>query len=589
VSRALLASLIATMISGACGGGTGRLTCDTLAATAADAPPDPTGAAWVEGIWSTLVPIAVHLDPDFPPTRLAVLGASATRPGGDALESGAWTCQSSGVVYVSDALVRYTRERAAEGEDFMAFVLAHELAHRRFDRGDAALGEDCPDADSTIEQLADHRATFLVAQARRPRGSAGVGGRYAPFRLGGDAGLRAFFRGELGWTEGCPALAERVGAVTRALASFETYQALHEVTTSLVAVGRPEMTIELLRALVARIGEVGDRESAAVPELHVLLAVAHLDRAQRESFWPRSGPSLGQLPCLPVLPTRSALSAFDERGPRGPSSIERFVVRDELAEAGAALDEAIAGGVDPAALEGLRMCIALVGGDPVAARLHLERFDATLATRGPTPEGFARVLAGNRALVRLGELVFRAGVDLEPEAFRREAERALPTLVDHPRAQARLRHWLRPESGGDPRGATTVGVAAEVLDTLAAARQELIAELERASREGAATERLSPELTLRTFTHERLTLREVMFVDAVGRERRYRVADVAPPPEGARALKAWRAACRSEPVAGTDVGAELSVIDCDDDGSWLVWSRDGLSAERVTRVEGGTP
>ncbi|TNF23163.1 MAG: hypothetical protein EP329_27895, partial [Deltaproteobacteria bacterium] len=53
--------------------------------------------------------------------------------------TGAWFCRASDTIYVSGALTRYAHlGRASDGGDFLAFVIGHELAHRRFDARGAA-------------------------------------------------------------------------------------------------------------------------------------------------------------------------------------------------------------------------------------------------------------------------------------------------------------------------------------------------------------------------------------------------------------------------------------------------------------------
>ncbi|MCB9735857.1 MAG: hypothetical protein H6745_24995 [Deltaproteobacteria bacterium] len=281
--------------------------------------------------------------------------------------AGAWFCVQGDVVYVSEPLVRWAwLGREVDGRDLLGFVVAHELAHRRFDAADAPLaGDACPAQDPEREIRADRRATFLLATARDP----GRGGRgFSPFNLARHDAIAAFFENELGWAPGCDALTRRVAAVDEALARIGTLGGLYDVALALALAGRDDDSVDA--ALGAIAAYLSGATWDALPELDVVRALVHLERATRAGW---CGPALARsslspspctLPCEPAVPRYPALAPRDVVGVRAGRAVDRG---KELATARRLIASAVVRGVDPRPLRGIEACAAYVEGDPARA------------------------------------------------------------------------------------------------------------------------------------------------------------------------------------------------------------------------------
>jgi len=281
-------------------------------------------------------------------------------------EAGAWFCAEGDVVYVSRALVSWAwLGRAVDGRDFLGFVLAHELAHRRFDRDDGALGDACPEVDYAREARADRRAAFLLAAARDPERGRG----FSPFRLDRHEALTSFFRGELGWGRDCPALTARVGAVADAIARMTELQALYAAATDITFAGPDDVALALLGGLERRVAAAsGEGAWDAVPELRVARALVHLERAAAVGWCPEAvthaplEPSPCTLRCIPTLPRYARLAPRDVMGVRDRRLVDKA---RELATVRRLLDEAAAQGFERGA--SIEACVAYLEGDPARA------------------------------------------------------------------------------------------------------------------------------------------------------------------------------------------------------------------------------
>ncbi len=315
--------------------------------------PDNEAAIWSSQIWDTIVVAATTIDlrPDKPSLKIIRHDAPS-----------AWYCRQRDTVYVASRLVEYSfGGRGADGADFLGFVLAHELAHRRFDGGaQHKLAGACPDGDAPIEAAADRRATFLLAIAKHPT----TGRGFSPFELARRDSRAAFFEAELGWDAACPMLATRVAATRSAVDRMATYAVLYDVTLTLAAAG-DEAAVAVAAALRDGIG--GDGWDA-VPELGLVRAALHLAQANASGWCPpgmaNSGadPDPCTLPCAVALPRFPRLAPVDVRGTRGEQAR-----RDALLAARRELDQAARGGLDKGALAGAEACHAYLSRDPNGA------------------------------------------------------------------------------------------------------------------------------------------------------------------------------------------------------------------------------
>ncbi len=342
--------------------------CDALKALAPVS--DDQARTWVTGIWEGLVAAQARLGGGAVLPTLRLIGSSE-------LAAGAWFCQRSATVYVSSALIDYAwAGRGSDGAELMAFALAHELAHARFDTGDRQLGGKCPDQDAALEARADRRAAFLVALASDPEGR-----RFRPATLVRRDALKALFTAELGWAADCPALSARLAAVEVALGKMDDLAQVFEVALVLSAAGAGATTT-VLAALHDVAGQRDPLDGGwdALPELAVLRATHHLQRAATVG-WCQPAitnaelvPDPCTLPCPIIVPGRSRLSP-DPAGERrrtgrdGPDGVD---VPMELLVARLMLDMARLQGVAAADLAGAEACHAYLSADPMRGMRALE-------------------------------------------------------------------------------------------------------------------------------------------------------------------------------------------------------------------------
>jgi hypothetical protein len=296
------------------------------------------------------------------------------------ISPGAWYCPAGDAIYVSRELALWAWQgRASDGADFLAFVVAHELAHRRFDASGqvtsalaqahslSARGRSCPTAaEALTESSADHRAVFLVGLARNP-----FDGRdFSPFNLTRRDGIRAFLAQELGWPLDCPSLDARVAAVVAATSRMRELGALYEA--ALLLAMAPTDGVGGARSLsmraLARLGTLTRGPGwDAVPEIDLLRAVQHVDRAQRAGWCPTFLASAGlrpdpcELRCAPVFPRFAGLSPYDVIGSRTGESATRA---EELAKARDLLAGAKKAGLRPEHALGVEACIAFADAKP---------------------------------------------------------------------------------------------------------------------------------------------------------------------------------------------------------------------------------
>lgn len=417
----------------------------------------PEGGAqsqWVDGIWRALTQADLRV----------AQGPAATLRIVDADRSGAWYCRNTDQVLVSVELIDYAwRGRASDGSDFLAFALAHELAHRRFDPRDAELGASkCPDLDLARERRADARAAFLVATAIDPVTRRG----FSPFNLVRRDALATFLASELGWPDTCPALSERVAAVSEAVAQITLLGQLYDATAllRLAAPPRGPDAVPIIEALSQRVNAAteGPAQSwAAVPELELLVALTHLDRAG-EVGWCTDAlaraplePSPCALRCVPFAPSYAMLAAVDARGARHAPGLDRDL---ELALARRALRRAAALGASPREVAGVQVCADVLALDTAAARTQL----AIVARALPSFVGAdlargLRVRAQLRdldALIALQEALLEESApvasDTWLDAMREHAESG--ALASDAAAASTLRVWLA-------HGTSSVGVS----------------------------------------------------------------------------------------------------------------------------------
>ena len=521
-------------------------TCDALEALA-PASPDQ-ARTWVTGIWEGLVAALASLDGGAVLPTLRLVGSAD-------LAAGAWFCQRSSTVYVSSALVDYAWSgRGSDGAELMAFALAHELAHARFDTGDRQLGGRCPDQDAALEARADRRAAFLVALASDPGGR-----RFRPATLVRRDALKALFTAELGWAADCPALSARLAAVEVALAKMDDLARVFEVALVLSAAGSGATTT-VLAALheVVRGRDPLDGGWDALPELAVLRATHHLKRAASVGWCQPAITNAGlvpdpcMLPCPIIVPGRSRLSP-DLPGERrrtgrdGPDGVDAPM---ELLVARLMLDMARLQGVQAADLAGAEACHAYLSGDPMRGLRALE---------GLRPLDGARVRAAVRDLRSLFA-VQQVLVSQTPrsEGWRRELvalERRLGW--DGSPAVAALKSWIGGNAVAVPYALSFVTPELAACQQVASTRPIVVGELEVRTANGCTEVR---------------TARQVVVMRSA-----LRAASVP-------AMGDWSAACRLAAPTVTHDGRSLVGARCPGEQSWVL-ELVGSTVQGATLIE----
>lgn len=518
-------------------------TCDVLA----QAPliPDGDTTRWVGTLWDGLIAAQTRLDSPTPPPSLKLLAAPD-------LEAGAWFCQRESTVYVSMALIDYAwAGRGSDGAELIAFALAHELAHARFDRGDRPLAGRCPEQDAALEARADRRAAFLVGLARGPEGR-----RLSPSILIRRDALQALFTSELGWPSDCPALRSRLSAVEVALARMTELAEVFDLAVRLSIVGSDAAT-----RLLAAIHEVAGRTTAAdggwdaLPELGLLRATIHMKRAASAGWCPpalrdhRLDPDPCTLACPMIVPGRSRL-APDLQGDRRRDTIdaatERLVAR-------LMLDLARLQGVPAQDLAGLEACHAYLSAEPDRA---------STALRSLGPPAHARV----RAAVRDMESLFSL-----QRALLKDPPRATPTAA-----------WLDRMAALRDRLPSNGNFAADTLDRWLQKKNPVRSSLSPLPR---------PELHT---CIDAANARPSTFGDVL--VKRAHGCALIDTPRGGLAMRStttratlpplttWSAVCRLDGSTVTQEGLELVGASCEGDSRWVLELEAG-EVIRATSIE----
>lgn len=392
--------MVVLALDGIAGTGAARAeSCANLAARTVSLSGDVNGeraalGEWAVSIWSALLSAYRGLGP-----LDAARGSSERGPTlafVERVKAGAWYCPESDIVYVSVSLVDYAyRGRGADGADFLGFVLAHELAHRRFDRGAREFGVGCSANDPLTEARADRRAVFLLATARNPW----TGRGFSPFELARRDSLAAFYEAELEWESTCPAVSRRLDAARVAIDRVGELAQTWDVALILAAAGRAgdEVALSLMEGL-------GDAAGAdgwdAVPELKLLRAKLHLDRVAAVGWcpagWPRMGldPDPCTLGCQVLAPAYPRLGTFDLAGLRG----ESVDVPRELEAARVEIEAAKKAGLEPAVVAGVEVCHAYWSRAPSRGLTLLKHLEAWL---GRAPPAVQAVVRANRVALKL--------------------------------------------------------------------------------------------------------------------------------------------------------------------------------------------
>lgn len=268
-------------------------------------------------------------------------------------------------------------------DDFLAFVIGHELGHRMNDLtpdGCQLAAFQRPGKGVQEEELADARSAFFITSAG-----------FSASRVARDDMVSRFLEAE--YALGREDSKGRRAALLGALSRFDGYEALYQAALSVAMTGEMEAADRLL----SWADELVQSHGVPLPELRVVRAITRINRAAEMAPWlAELGLPVGidQLRCTPLHPGHSGL--WEEPGPqvRGPD-IERG--RKLLKEALVLLAEAEARGATPFTVAAARTCASLYLADAGAAAQEQARAESSLPASANA--AIKTALADNRALV----------------------------------------------------------------------------------------------------------------------------------------------------------------------------------------------
>jgi hypothetical protein len=318
-----------------------------------------------------LAPEATHAGKPFPPAAYICPGAPPT-------------------VYVPATLTeKVYGATPAYNEDFMAFVLGHELGHRvnDFTADGCQLGAfDRPGRGVKEEQLADFRGAFFAA----------IGG-YSTRTLAKKQTVNGFLEAEFKVRE--RVRDERQASLLSALERFDAYEGLYATSLALTFGGEPASAVRLL----GWADELVEGDGVPLPELKVMRALALISQAAPDAPWLESmrgtGHDLSDLRCRAIFASHTPL-AEEAVGGKVRGDDETLRAKKALVLAKKLLERASELGADALVTESGRACAALYLGDVEDAR----RFQSRASKRLPkSVPGLVRAaLLANESLINFG-------------------------------------------------------------------------------------------------------------------------------------------------------------------------------------------
>ena len=320
-------------------------------------------------------------------TGLVVLGAAA-RFHGKPFPPAAYICPGvPPVVYVPHTLVERVLVQKKYPEDFLAFVIGHELGHRANDfsaDGCQLAAFQRPGKGHSEESLADSRSAFFTAIAG-----------YSTRLLARDDLVSAFLAEEFHVRKF--GLEKRRKALTGALSRFEPLEQLYQTGITLALSGETKAATRVMAFAEERIRSGG----IPVPEMLVGRAMVLMMDAAELAPWQaaaRLPVPHRHLRCAPIFPGHTALAEEPEAaaGVRGATGA-RDAARRSLLTARKLLSEAGEMGASPFAVSAAQACVSFYLGEPLLAAKYQAQADKL--TGSATPKSVRAALAGNRALI----------------------------------------------------------------------------------------------------------------------------------------------------------------------------------------------
>jgi len=345
----------------------------------------------VLGVWRRVSPAVEALSGR--QSAIAVLAADARMTNGEEFPPTAYICPGAPpTVYVPHTLVtKVFGPNAKYPEDFLGFVLGHELGHRinDFTADGCQLGAfERPGRGIREEALADFRGAFFAA----------VGG-YSTRSLAREETVSEFLKDEFKVRE--PTVKDRAGALLDALEDFDAYEGLYDAAVALTFAGE----VQTAKRLLGWADELVDARGVPLPELKVVRALALMMGAADDAPWlenvEATSVPMSHLRCQAVLPAHTAL--WEEPGGgrvRGPGEA-RDRARRDLEQAKALLKKAAELGANHLVTDSGLACAAFYLGDVGEAQRYARRAERRLTKRSPASVKDA--LAANAALLAFGK------------------------------------------------------------------------------------------------------------------------------------------------------------------------------------------
>lgn len=349
-------------------------------------------------------------------TGIVLLAPDARQRDGRELAPAAWICPGAPpVIYVPHSLLEATYAPSTGlGEDFLAFVLAHELGHRVND----FTVDGCPASFSggpatarapaiDHERRADFRGAFFAAVAG-----------FDPRALARTDTISRFLALELRARQSD--VASREAALAEALGWFDALEDLYQAGLALTLAGERGAAPRFLARLDEALGE----RAIPLPEVTLTHALSLLADAAHAAPWlaaiDRLPAPREALACHPVHPAHGAFfdATYDGRVRADPA--RRLAARRAIERARRLIDRADDLGAAPLAVASARACAALYAGDPHLAQSLAAAADKRATRASPAVRA---TLAANLALSR-----FAAWLDAAPA----------PDPAEHPDWLSRL-------------------------------------------------------------------------------------------------------------------------------------------------------
>jgi len=287
-------------------------------------------------------------------------------------------------VYVPSTLLALIDNKDAKKypDDFLAFVLGHELGHRMNDLtpDGCQLGAfQRPGKGANEEELADARSAFFITTAG-----------YSASKVAKQDMVRAFLEAE--YKLGRDETKTRYDSLLGSLSKFDDYEALYQAGLSVAMSGDMDAADRLL----SWADDLVQSHGVLLPELRVMRAITRIERAQKIAPWGAElelPVGLEGLHCTPLHPGHSGLWQEPEERVRGDFGRGKKLLKEALA----LLDEAEARGGTPFTIATARACANVYLADADAAARDQARAEALAETnKSAVVKG---VLADNRALV----------------------------------------------------------------------------------------------------------------------------------------------------------------------------------------------